>query len=195
MVSETAVGFILEGATARCRGNWTAANLHDIEQRLSTADWPATDIRLDLGAIENLDTVGAWLLHRTISALESGGAEQGREVQVDGADVRTRQLLALVGGKSAGADHPPKPYLPGVLENAGRHAGSQTEQYLEFLVFIGNLAWVSVLAILRPWRIRWPQVVGRQRTASCGGKRLAHCWPADLPHWHRDRISGWHGIT
>ena len=165
MVSETAPGFILEGATARCRGNWTAANLHDIEQRLSAADWPTTDIRMDLGEIESLDTVGAWLLHRTISALESGGAEPGRQVRVDGADVRTRQLLALVGGKSAGAEHPPKPYLPGLLESVGKHTSDQLEQYLDFLAFIGNLALYTGRALLRPWRIRWDQVVKELQAA------------------------------
>jgi phospholipid/cholesterol/gamma-HCH transport system permease protein len=132
---------------------------------LATADWPETDIRFDLGGIESLDTVGAWLLHRTISALESGGAERKRRVQIDGADGRTRQLLALVAGKSAGAEHPPKPYLPGLLESAGRHSSDQLEQYLGFLAFIGNLALFTGRAILRPWRIRWDQVVKELQAA------------------------------
>ena len=79
--------------------------------------------------------------------------------------MRTRQLLALVAGKSAGADHPPKPYLPGLLESAGRHSSDQLGQYLGFLAFIGNLALFTGRAILRPWRIRWDQVVKELQAA------------------------------
>ena len=169
MVSESGIDFAIDvhgdGATVRCLGSWTAANLPGIERRLSTAQWPAGDIRFDLAGIDALDTVGAWVLHSRISALEAEGAGGGRQVQINGADKHKLRLLALVGSKSAGADHPPKPYLPGVLESAGRHASTQVGQYLDFLSFIGNLAVFSFLAILRPWRIRWPQVVKELQAA------------------------------
>jgi phospholipid/cholesterol/gamma-HCH transport system permease protein len=169
MVSESGIDFAIDlhgdDTTVRCRGSWTAANLPEIERSLSTAQWPAGDIRFDLAGINVLDTVGAWLLHSTISLLEAEGAGGKRQVKIAGADEHKLRLLALVRSKSEGADHPPKPYLPGVLENAGRHASGQVEQYLEFLSFIGNLAVFGALAILRPWRIRWPQVVKELQAA------------------------------
>ncbi len=162
---KTSIDFIVEDATARCLGNWTAPNLHKIEQRLARADWPAGDIHFDLGGLDNLDTVGAWLLHRTIRKLEDDGQAGGRRVQIDAADEHTRRLLELVAGKSEGADKPPKPYLPGLLEHVGRHASGQLQQYLEFLNFIGHLALVTGRAALRPWRIRWTQVVKELQAA------------------------------
>jgi len=158
---ETRIDLIIEDSTARCLGSWTASNLHEIEQRLSTAVWPAGDIQFDLSCLGALDTVGAWLLDRTISELKTAG----RQVLFHGADEQTHRLLALVAGKSGAAHDPPKPYLPGVLENIGRHTGGQLRQYLEFLIFIGNLSAVTGRALLRPWRIRWPQVVGELQAA------------------------------
>jgi phospholipid/cholesterol/gamma-HCH transport system permease protein len=159
------VDFVIDDATVRCTGNWTAPNLHEIEQRLSQTDWPAASIQFDVSAIAKLDTVGAWLLRRTISALEAAGKDSGRLIKIEGADEHARQLLALVGGKSEGAEHPPKPYLPGTLENVGRHAWGQLQQYLDFLNFIGKLALVSGPAVMRPWRIRWMQVVKELQAA------------------------------
>lgn len=158
---ETRIDLIIEDATARCLGSWTASNLHEIEQRLSAVVWPANDIQFELGDLDALDTAGAWLLHRTISELKAAG----RQVLLRGADEQTHRLLLLVEGKSGAAGDPPKPYLPGVLENIGRHSGGQLQQYLEFLSFIGNLAGVTARATLRPWRIRWSQVVRELQAA------------------------------
>jgi len=162
---ESRIDFTVDDATVRCSGSWTAPHLHEIEQRLSRVEWPATRIHFNLGGVERLDTAGAWLLHRTISDIENGNKGAGREIQIDDADEHTRRLLELVGGKSAGADQPPRPYTPGMLESVGRHAGSQLEQYLEFLNFIGTLAIVSGQTLPRPWRIRWAQVVKELQAA------------------------------
>ncbi len=158
---ETRIDFIIEDSTARCLGSWTASNLHAIEPRLSRAVWPANAIQFDLSRVAALDTAGAWLLHRTISELKAAG----RQVLLHGADEQAHRLLTLIAGKSGAAHDPPKPYRPGVLENIGRHTGGQLQQYLEFLGFIGNLAEVTARAILRPWRIRWPQVVRELQAA------------------------------
>jgi phospholipid/cholesterol/gamma-HCH transport system permease protein len=39
------------------------------------------------------------------------------------------------------------------------------QQYLEFLNFIGNLAVVAARVLLRPWRVRWAQVVKELQAA------------------------------
>jgi phospholipid/cholesterol/gamma-HCH transport system permease protein len=156
---ETRTDVIIEGSTARCLGNWTAPYLHDIEQRLSGLRWPPGDVRISLEGIQRLDTVGAWLLQRTIGQLEAAGAVGKRQVLIEGADEHTRSLLRLIEDKSLGAERPPRPYLPGMLESVGRHASSQMGQYLEFLAFIGSLALVTGRVCLRPWRIRWNQVL------------------------------------
>ena len=152
---ENRAGFSIEGPLARCMGNWVAANLHDVEKQLSHERWPAERLELNLSRISALDTAGAWLIHRTLHALDASGLQ----VSVTGADEKTRQLLDLVKARSESTNEPPRPYLPGFLEIAGRKAVSQFSQVFEFLVFTGNLAFVSMHSLLRPWRIRWPLVV------------------------------------
>jgi len=162
---KTRIDFIVEDATARCLGDWIAPNLHLIERRLSGLDLPGSEFQFDLGGIESLDTAGAWLLHRTIRNLEIGGKQGRRRVRIEGADENAQRLMELVGNKSEGADNPPRPYLPGMIESIGRHASGQFHEYLEFLNFIGNLALVTGRGFFRPWRIRWAQVVRELQAA------------------------------
>jgi len=158
---ENSIDLIIEGSTIRCLGNWTAPRLHEMEHRLSGMNWPAGDVSFNLGALESLDTAGAWLLHQTFNGLRS----EGRQVQITSANEQAQQLLELVEQKSGSADQPAKPEVPGLLESTGRHASSQFLEYLEFLTFLGRLAAVSGQALLRPWRIRW-SVVARELQAA-----------------------------
>ena len=157
--------FVVEGNRVRCLGSWVAPHLHEIERKLEQASWPGGDILFHLGGIEQLDTVGAWLLHRTINGLQRDSAHGDRQVAIEAAERKTRDLMDLVAASSAGAEQPPMPYLPGVLESVGRHASAQLEKYLAFLGFIGNLARVILRALVRPWRVRWARVIRELQAA------------------------------
>lgn len=148
-------------STARCSGHWTAANLHEVEKSLSAVRWPAGEIGIDLSQLEALDTLGAWLLQRTINELQIAG----NTVIVSGADESANRLLALVASRSEAANVPPKPYVPGTLETIGRHTGEQFQQYWEFLSFVGNVSIVSAHVAIRPWRIRGTLVVRELQSA------------------------------
>jgi len=158
---ETSAEFAIRNSTAHCLGYWTASNLHEIEKRLCSLDWPGGAIRFDLSQLDALDTPGAWLLHQTINELKA----DGKEVLISGADEQVKQLLALVNDNSGAARDPPKPYLPGFLESVGRHTASQFQQYQEFLNFVGEVAVVIWRLLLRPWRIRGALVVKELETA------------------------------
>ncbi|MBT8048213.1 MAG: ABC transporter permease [Xanthomonadales bacterium] len=112
-------------------------------------------MQLNLGGISALDTAGAWLIHRTLNALQASGLQ----VTVLEADEKTRQLLDLVKARSESAAELPRPYLPGFLESVGRKTGGQLQQFYEFLAFTGHLAFIATQSLMRPWRIRWPLVV------------------------------------
>lgn len=159
--SEGQAAFSIEGSLASCAGNWLAPELRGVELQLAHTRWPAGRLEFNLGEIFALDTAGAWLIHRTLTELE----KEDRQVSVLGADERTIQLLNLVKARSKSIDTPPKPYLPGFLENIGRNTSGQFEQFFEFMVFIGKLAQISVQSMLRPWRIRWPLVVREMESA------------------------------
>lgn len=158
---ETAADFVVDDSGVRFEGNWTAPNLHDAEQRLSRFRWTEPLVRLDLGAVESMDTAGAWLIHRTQRSLE----EQGRRVVLEGASPAGQELLALVAARSAVSHPPPVTASPGILETAGEHTVAQLQQYLGFVGFIGQLAHVVWHALVRPWNIRWAVVVKELQAA------------------------------
>lgn len=159
--AKNGTGFAIDGSRASCVGDWQAESLHEVEKQLSRADWPPGAVQFDLGGITSLDTVGAWLLHRTMADLGANG----RELSVLNVDEQHQMLLDLVEERSKSSDSPPKPRAPGLLESIGRHTGGQFLQYLEFLAFIGRLAIVSGQQILRPWRVRWGLVVKELQSA------------------------------
>ena len=154
-------GFAIEGSRATCVGNWQAQELHDVEKLMSQVKWPADAVEFDLGGITSLDTVGAWLLFRTIREIDDGN----RQLSVLNVNEQHQKLLDLVEDRSESIRKPPKPYVPGVLESIGRHTSSQFLQYFEFLNFIGKLAIVFSKLFLRPWRLRWGLVVKELQSA------------------------------
>ena len=145
----------------RCVGNWVASNLHHVESQLSHTQWPHDRLELNLGSISALDTAGAWLIHRTLEALKTSG----RNVSLSGADDKTKKLLELVETRSQSTTEPPRPYLPGFLENVGRKTAGQLQQLYEFLVFAGRLAAIAIRSLMSPWHIRWPLVVKELQNA------------------------------
>ncbi len=153
--------FAIKQSTAHCLGDWTAANIGKMEVKLSDTDWTTNDIQFDLSQLGALDTPGAWLLHRTISELKIAG----KQTSIIGANAQAKQLLTLVGTHSRGANDPPKPYVPSLLENVGRHVGSQMTEYLEGLSFIGQLTFVVGRIVRRPWRIRGALVIKELQSA------------------------------
>lgn len=80
-----------DGATLRFTGNLSLACLRDLPERLNAIDGPVA--KLDLSAVERIDTVGAWLVHRF--ARDHGSTVEGLEED-------ERNLLDQV----AAADHP-----------------------------------------------------------------------------------------
>jgi len=151
----------IEGPVVRCSGQWMSPHLHDIERKIGSARWPQGEIRLDLGALEHMDTAGAWLLYRTIGELKS----RDGTLQLDGASKQVQTLLGLVGERSAAVTEPPRPYVPGMLESVGEHTLDVLQNYLGFLAFTGNLALTVGQALLRPWRIRGKVVVSELLSA------------------------------
>ncbi|MDO9371862.1 MAG: STAS domain-containing protein, partial [Gammaproteobacteria bacterium] len=71
LVIETDAASAAAGVKVRCAGAWTVQGIARLEQRLETLAWPgAGDLVIDAAAISALDTAGAWLLQRTVRALE-----------------------------------------------------------------------------------------------------------------------------
>ena len=72
---ETNAAAVPASVTVRCAGAWTVQGIAPVEQRLAAlSPTGAGQWVLDVSAISALDTAGAWLLHRTMRAVERHGA-------------------------------------------------------------------------------------------------------------------------
>ena len=135
---------------ARCAGAWTVQGIARLERRLEVLSWPGErDVVIDGSAISALDTAGAWLLHRTIRALE----QRGRNVRMDGLRPEFSALLQLIASRPATPEHA-APAKPGLLTNIGQRTWRSLIGMAGMLSFIGESALVLLRSLAQPHRIR-----------------------------------------
>ena len=145
----------------RCAGAWTVQGIAQLERRLEVLSWPGEgDLVIDGSTISTLDTAGAWLLHRTIRALE----QRGRNVRIDGLRPEFSALLQLIASRSVTPEHA-APARVGPLTNIGQHAWRAVIGMSGMLAFIGESALDLLRSIVQPSRIRWRPILHNLQTA------------------------------
>jgi phospholipid/cholesterol/gamma-HCH transport system permease protein len=134
----------------RLQGAWNVRGL----QRLPDTRLPEATrhVILDPGAAA-LDTSGALLLVRSMAQWQAGGAE----VDTSRLSDAQRQLLDLVARRALMP--PPGPHRLGLLGDIGRATLTLLDELRALLAFVGELAWRGAPLLLRPWRLRWREVV------------------------------------
>lgn len=142
-----------DGVTAlRFSGDLSIAAIGDLPERLR--DYGEHVQRLDLSDIGYIDTVGAWLIHRT--ARDSGA-------EIVGGDNEAERLIAAVGGVDQPAEVRPDPPNPvvRVLNEVGEATTIALTTLAGLVGFFGSVL-VSLGSLLRhPSRIRWHAVIQR----------------------------------
>ncbi|MDE8652636.1 ABC transporter permease [Novosphingobium album (ex Liu et al. 2023)] len=138
------------GATLALHGPLRVHSLGNIDTRLAAVD--ADVARLDLSAVTDIDTTGAWLVRRFA---EERGAE------IVGASEQARRLLRAI-GKVAETDAEPEPrpnLIVRTLAEVGDLMINWGRGFLNSLSFLGTLI-VTFGAIVRhPSRFRWTATV------------------------------------
>jgi phospholipid/cholesterol/gamma-HCH transport system permease protein len=135
-----------------CVGIWTLPQVANLEQRLAEFSWPdRAELVWDTSAIRAMDTAGAWLLQRTLNALEQGG----RRVALHGLRPEFAELIKMVSGDDMEVTLPAMPPPPGLLEKIGRLVWNGLLQGLGFLSFVGESTVVFLHLVTHPRRIRW----------------------------------------
>jgi phospholipid/cholesterol/gamma-HCH transport system permease protein len=117
------------------------AGKHDIEEAL-----------IDLAAIEDLDTAGAWLLQDLRKQFEAAGVR----ASVKPASERQRILLGVVDENSA-ARKPAKRRRK-VMPIAGETAAAvfkAVDDLVRLTAFLGETTVCAAHTAVRPWRVRW----------------------------------------
>ena len=138
--------------TLGCGGAWTLAHLAELENQLSSLPKTFTGgVTCEAGAIESLDTGGAWLLQRTLNHFESGGCP----VSLNGLSADFAMLMQTVARSWSLSESPQAMATTGWLERIGRFAWSYADHCHSALVFIGEAAVSSCALVAHVHRIRW----------------------------------------
>lgn len=140
---------------ARCVGAWVLRAITRLERRLAAQSLSGSGaLVIDATGVTVMDTSGAWLLHRTIRALEA----RGRVVRVQGLRPEFDALLRLVVSR-APALPASAAAAPGVLARIGRRAWNNVLDAFGLLSFIGEGAVALARALAQPRRIRWRPIL------------------------------------
>lgn len=139
------------GAAVRFTGRLTLARLGDIPARLEALG-PIES--LDLSAVERVDTVGAWIVTRTVN-------EHG--AQVVGASPEAQRLLdALRDDKSEYRVHRDRrSAIERMLDQVGTASLAIWRELLGIIDFFGAMIIAMIVQIRARRRIRWNAVVTR----------------------------------
>ena len=145
------ISFAPDG-TLCCAGAWTLDHLAELERQILTL--PKTvmgHIHCDVGAIDALDTGGAWLLQRTLNQLERSGGT----ISLQGLSNDFATLMQTVARSWSQTEQPQPVTDTGWLGRIGRFAWSYASNVRKGLAFVGETAAVSSSLLAHANRIRW----------------------------------------
>ncbi len=145
----------------RCTGAWTVQGIARLERRLEVLSWPGEgDLAIDGSEISTLDTAGAWLLHRTMRALE----QRGRNVRMNGLRPEFSALLQLIASRPVTPEST-APARAGLLTNIGQQTWRGLIGMSGMLSFIGESTLILLRSLVQPRRIRWRPILHNIQTA------------------------------
>ena len=144
-----------ENIEVRCAGPWTVHGIAKLARQLEGLSWPEEgELVIDCSAISAFDTSGAWLLHRTLRALE----KRGRPASIRGLRPGFNSLLELVMSCDVAAEAPPV-VAPRLLTRLGQAAWSGLLGTTGFLSFVGESIITLLRSVAQPRRLRWRPIL------------------------------------
>lgn len=145
----------------RCAGAWVLRAVPQLERRLGALAMPAErELVLDATAVTAMDTAGAWLMHRTVRALEA----QGRSPRLQGLRPEFEALVKLIAARTA-APAAGAPRAQARLEGLGRQTWEVLLGTVGLLSFVGESAAAFGRWVMQPRRIRWRPVLYNLQSA------------------------------
>lgn len=157
---------VVSAHTVYCSGAWTVHEALHLERQLAAVAWPDTgEAIVDGSALTEMDTAGAWLLHRVIRSLE----QAGRTVSVQGLRPEFQSLLQIIQAPAMETALRALPAIrPGMLEHVGRLAWGVGNHILAMLSFIGACALTLARSLVQPRRMRWRPVLHNLQSSGFG---------------------------
>ena len=148
----------------RIGGSWTTRTIASVSQDLSALlARSVTSMVLDLDGLKELDTAGAWLLHRT----QRDFKRQGAAVEIRAASSAQAALLERVGRHDVPCPPEPKRLnaVVAMIVRAGEATCATLVELAHLLSFLG-LTVVSILKLaVTPWRLRGVSLISHMEQA------------------------------
>lgn len=138
------------GSSIRLSGSLTIAAIGDLDTKLRSLSGNIS--KIDIGEIEHIDTVGAWLVYRTA---------KDHDADIVGADRDAKRLIEAVSGVDQSAPVEPA-HMSSVNRFLAEVGGGVVVAFttlLHFLGFVGQVVKASFVLALNPRRFRWHAVV------------------------------------
>ncbi len=152
------------GRSLRLAGDWVVAEAEDLDASLRGLAPKAKGetLDIDLAGIGAIDTLGAWLVHRTAARWSAAGGE----ARVSGATQDHEVLLGQVA--KADRPRPPPPSPSGLIVRILEHVGVRTVLYgsqaLDLIAFLGaTVAALVRVTIINPRRFRLTATVAQMQ--------------------------------
>ena len=152
----------------RLGGRWTADQAPAVEAaaaRIAAAGTRA-GVTVDLGEVERLDTLGAWVLERTRGEIEAAGGT----LAYLGTRPEHRTLLGEVVIRGEPPAPPPRLALPlAFLDGLGRQTARGGNEFVTAIGFLGEVVAACGRVALRPWSFRGTAVVNQIQQMALNG--------------------------
>lgn len=139
-------------------GHWTVAAATGIDRALRALPSAAAQhVVIDMDQVAALDTTGAWLVWRTIKALNA----QGIETELAGAAAPYASLIETVSRSAQAFPEPParRNAFVAMVERVGRATITALVEARDLINFLGHVVIVFTHSIVRPHRIRLTPLV------------------------------------
>lgn len=134
----------------RLSGRLTITSIGDIDQRLRDIGTPVGEI--DISAVTQMDTVGAWLVHRTAGQ---------HDAKITGASDYAGRLITAIRGTDEHdiVEKPRHSSIDRFLGEVGHGVVVAFTTLLQFLGFVGQVVKAFFILLMNPKRFRWHAVV------------------------------------
>ncbi|MDO8466129.1 MAG: ABC transporter permease [Gallionella sp.] len=146
-------------------GYWTASGIVAIGAQLGALPVSSkSEMVVNVGSVEALDTAGAWVIQKFLWRLRG----EGTTVQMHGLRPEFAKLLEAAGQQIADSKNTLSPAAlasSSMLECLGRSAESAFEQAVALLGFVGECTVAFAGCIARPARFRWRSILYNIRSA------------------------------
>ena len=148
--AEFTVEELPSGQILRLSGTFAIASIGDVDRALRDINGPICEI--DISGVTHMDTVGAWLVHRTAKE---------HDAQITGGAHDAGRLIDAVRGvdQAEVVAKPPISSLYRFLAEVGGGVVVGITTLLQFLGFVGQVVKAFFALLISPRRFRWHAVV------------------------------------